>query len=53
MENGYSLQLAYNNRGVMHYMNGDTVASKRDLDIAATIGMGYGVASRNLAQLQQ
>ena len=51
VENGYNLDLAYNNRGVMNYVAGNIEACVQDLDLAVKLGLGYGVAKKNLAQL--
>jgi tetratricopeptide (TPR) repeat protein len=51
VDNGYNLDLAYNNRGVMNYVAGNIQASIQDFDLAAKLGLGYGVATRNLALL--
>lgn len=53
VEDGYDLDLAYNNRGVMNYAAGDVEASIRDFDLAVKLGHGYGVATKNLALLNK
>ena len=51
VENGRNLDLAYNNRGVMNYVAGNIEASMQDFDLAVKLGLGYGVATKNLAHL--
>jgi hypothetical protein len=48
VDNGYDLDLAYNNRGVMNYIAGDVEAGIQDFELASKLGLGYGVATRNL-----
>ncbi len=49
VDNGYNLDLAYNNRGVMNYTAGNIEAGILDFDLASKLAHGYGVAPKNLA----
>ena len=51
VDNGYNLDLAYNNRGVMNYSAGNVEASIRDFDLANKLALGYGIAGKNLARV--
>ncbi|MGI9289485.1 MAG: hypothetical protein ACR2P1_29220 [Pseudomonadales bacterium] len=51
VENGYNLDLAYNNRGVMHLAAGNVEQGVRDFELAVIINRGHGIAKRNLATL--
>ncbi len=49
VENGRDRGLAYNNRGVFHYLNGDVHASNEDLERATLLH--FLIAKRNLARV--
>ncbi len=52
IDNGYNLGLAYNNRGVLHYLTGNVDASIADFEKAGELARRYGIAKRNLARVQ-
>ena len=51
VDNGYNLDLAYNNRGVMSTVAGNVEAGIHDFNLAVKFGLGFGIAKQNLALL--
>ncbi len=52
VDNGYKRGLAYNNRGVLHYLTGNVDASIADFEKARELVLRYGIAKRNLARVE-
>ncbi len=52
IDNGSNLGLAYNNRGVLHYLTGNVDASIADFEKAGELVLRYGIAKRNLARVE-